>query len=144
MNVHKIIARKGNEVPWVTPNQPISEILDRLEAENVGALIVSRDGNVIEGIICDHDIVRGLRNIGIGILSLPVSKLMTKDVVTCEMHDPIAGIMSLMDHLSIRHLPVVESGKLCGIVAIQDIIRHRLQEVQFDADAMRSYICGSI
>lgn len=144
MTVHKIIVRKGQKTPWVSPTTLISDLLTKLEAEEVGALVVSCDGRSIDGIISEHDIVRGLQTEGAAVLTLPVSALMTRDVVTCEMSDPIAGIMSLMDYRSIRHVPVVEKGNLAGIVSIQDIVRDRLEEVQLQADSMRSYIVGSL
>lgn len=144
MTVHKIIVRKDQKTPWVSPTTPVSDLFEKLEAEDVGALVVSCDGRTIEGIISEHDIVRGLHNEGAAVLALPVSALMTTDVVTCEMTDPIAGIMSLMDYRSIRHVPVVEKGNLAGIVSIQDIIRDRLEEVQLQADSMRSYIVNSV
>lgn len=144
MTVRKIIVRKHQKTPWVSPTAPVSELLAKLENEEVGALVVSYDGRIIEGIISEHDIVRGLQSEGAAVLTLPVSALMTTDVVTCELTDPIAGIMSLMDYRSIRHVPVVENGNLAGIVSIQDIVRDRLEEVQLQADSMRSYIVGSV
>ena len=140
MTVERIIKEKGNYVSTVTPDVKIADVIDALEADDVGALVVSPDGNKIDGIISERDVVRGLQKFGAAVLDHAVGELMTTDVVTCTEGDPVVGVMAVMDNRGFRHVPVTDDGKLTGIVTIRDIIKLRLNEVQGEADAMRDYI----
>ena len=143
MTVEKIIKAKGTYAPTVSPDANISDVISTLEADDTGALVVSADGQRIDGIISERDVVRGLEKFGASVLTHSVRDLMTKNVITCTVDDPVAGIMAIMNDKKIRHVPVVDDGKLAGIVGIRDIIKLRLDEVQKDADHMRSYITKS-
>lgn len=143
MTVNRILEKKGTDVAVVAPDARIADVIDALEAEDVGALVVSADGQNIDGIVSERDVVRGLQNFGPEVLEHTVRELMTHDVVTCTADDLVAGVMALMNDRNIRHVPVVNDGKLSGIVSIRDIIKLRLDEVQAEADAMRSYIAGA-
>lgn len=140
MNVKAIIKTKGNYVPTVKPNVSIRDVLLALETEDVGALVVTEDGNSILGIISERDIVRGLRVIGDNVLDSDVEDLMTRDVITCSIDDRIAALIGIMLTNHIRHIPVLDAGKLIGFINIRDILQRRLEEVQADADALQKYI----
>ena len=140
MSVRAILKAKGDAVPTVSSEVNVRDVLQRLEEEDVGALVVTDDGLRIKGIISERDIVRGLRTTGDDVLDADVGELMTTDVVTCKADDKIAAVMAMMSANRIRHLPVVDGAKLAGFVSIRDIIEHRLNEVQADADAMQRYI----
>lgn len=140
MTVERILKAKGRHVPTVTPDAKVAEVIHALEANDVGALVVSDDGSRIDGIISERDVVRGLRRFGAKALDQPVRELMTREVLTCTATDRVAGVMALMDAKRIRHVPVVDAGQLAGIVSVRDIIKLRLDEVQAEADAMRDYI----
>ena len=142
MTVQRILDEKGTHAPFVAPDVSISDVLETLEIEDVGALIVSTDGAKIDGIISERDVVRGLRKFGSEVLEHKVGEVMTTDVVTCTADDPISLVMRQMDERQIRHLPVVDKGKIAGIVSIRDVVKLRLGEVQSDADSMRAYISG--
>ena len=142
MTVERILDHKGTHAPFVSSEVKIAAVIDALEDEDVGALVVSNDGERIEGIISERDVVRGLQRFGPEVLEHTVGDLMTLDVITCTADDMVAGVMALMDANQIRHVPVVDKGKLAGIVSIRDIIKLRLDEVQNEADAMREYITG--
>ena len=142
MTVERILNQKGTHAPFISPGIKIAVAIDALEDEDVGALVVSGDGERIEGIISERDVVRGLQRFGPEVLQHTVGDLMTTDVITCTADDRVAGVMALMDAHQIRHVPVVDDGKLAGIVSIRDIIKLRLDEVQTEADAMRQYITG--
>lgn len=142
MLIRAILKVKGTAVPIVDSGVSIRDVLERLEEEDVGALVVSDDGMLIRGIISERDIVRGLRLNGDHILDADVEDLMTIDVVTCKADDQIAAVMAMMLTSRIRHVPVVDENKLAGFISIRDIIKHRLDEVQADADAMQKYISG--
>ncbi len=143
MTVKRLIEKSAGCPAYVTPDALVKEVLEYLDREDVGALVVSPDGKSISGIISERDIVRGLRRYRKTILSHPVTDLMTHDVVTCELDDSVVNVMALMDRNGIRHVPVIDHGKLIGIISIRDIVKDRLSEVQHEADAMRSYIAGA-
>jgi CBS domain-containing protein len=143
MTVKKILKLKGTYTPTVHPDALVADVISLLEADDVGALVVSSDDERIEGIISERDVVRGLETFGVDVLGHSVSDLMSVDVVTCTAESPVGGVMALMDEKQIRHVPVVEDGKLAGIVSIRDIIKLRLEEVQNEADAMRAYIAAA-
>lgn len=143
MTVQRILnAQEGFVAKHISPDAEISEVLDLLASENVGALIVSSDGITVEGIISERDIVRRLQSKGPDILKRRVRHLMTKDVVTCVPEDRAAGIMAVMVSQHLRHIPVVKEGKFISMVSIRDLLQLRLDEVRSEADAMRSYILG--
>ena len=143
MTVQRILnAQEGFEVGHVSPDADVSEVLDSLADRNVGALIVSSDGETVEGIISERDIVRSLRLKGSELLKKRVRDLMTKDVITCVPEDRAAGIMAVMVSKHLRHVPVLRDGKFISMVSIRDLLQLRLNEVRSEADAMRSYIAG--
>jgi CBS domain-containing protein len=139
MKVSNVLEIKGNDVFTVRPDETIDMLSHRLRALRVGAIIVSSDGNAVEGIISERDVAYGLAEHGTELLNKRVSDLMTRSVVTCTRESTIADLMKLMTRRRIRHLPVVEDGHLVGIVSIGDIVRHRVDEMQLETDVMRDY-----
>ena len=103
-------------------------------------MVVSNDGSRVDGIISEHDVVRGLKEFGSDLLRKPVRELMTEKVITCTPGDRVESIAAVMVSKHVRHLPVVTNNKLVGIVSIRDVLRLHLEAVQSDADAMRDYI----
>lgn len=143
MTVQRILdSQKGVERAHVEPDARIRDALSLLASRNVGALVVSSDGDKVEGIISERDIVRRIRKAGADLLDSPVRELMTEKVVTCVATDRAAGIMAVMISKHLRHVPVVKEGKFVSMVSIRDLLQLRLSEVQSEADAMRSYIAG--
>lgn len=142
MSVNSILQTKGFSIPIVQSNSNVRDVLQRLEEEDVGALVVSDDGESLLGIISERDIVRGLRLTGDDVLDADVSEIMTRDVITCNLHDQVALVRAMMAQHRIRHIPVLDQGKLKGFLSIRDVIQHRLDEVQAEADVMQGYISG--
>ena len=140
MNVDAILKSKGSTVETVRPDRTVTEFLKRLDECGVGALVVSTDGETVDGIASERDVIRAIARDGAKILDRPVSDIMNAEVVTVRREDDIAGIMEIMTDRRIRHLPVVEDGKLAGIVSIGDAVKHRIEEAEFEARAMRDYI----
>lgn len=140
MNVDAILKSKGTAVETVRPDQTVTEFVKRLNECAVGALVVSADGETVDGIASERDVIRAIARDGAKILDRPVCDIMNADVVTVQRLDDIAGIMEIMTDRRIRHLPVVEDGKLAGIVSIGDAVKHRIEEAEFEAQAMRDYI----
>ena len=144
VTVQRILnAQKKSTAAHIAPDATIAQVLEAPEFEDIGALVVSSDGGMIEGIISERDIVRGVRRMGPDLLSKPVRDLMTAKVLTCAPDDRAAGIMALMLSKHVHHLPVVTDGKLVGMVGIRDLLHLRVDEVQSEAEAMQKYISGA-
>ena len=143
MNVEHILAGKGREVRTIGPEATVSDALHRMHDERVGALVVSADGARIAGIISDRGVMDALATHGTAVLGASVGSVMAKDVFTCSRDDRVSGIMALMTKRRIRHVPVVEDGRLCGIVSIGDVVKQRLDEIQGEADALREYVTSA-
>ena len=143
MTVQRILdSQQTVERVHIAPDAKVRDVLSSLAFRNVGALVVSTDGDKIQGIISERDIVRSLQKIGDGLLDKPVKELMTEKVVTCVATDRAAGIMAVMVTKHLRHVPVIEDGNFVSMISIRDLLQLRLTEVQSEADAMRSYISG--
>ena len=143
MTVQRILdSQPGVERTHIAPDARIHDVLNSLAFRDVGALVVSSDGDTVEGIISERDIVRGLQSAGTGLLDKPVREVMTKDVISCVATDRAAGIMAVMVSKHLRHIPVIADGKFISMISIRDLLQLRLTEVQSEADAMRSYISG--
>ena len=144
MTVQRILnTQHDRTITYIAPDALIAQVLQSREFDNDGALVVSRGGSTVEGIISERDIVRGLQSIGPDLLNKPIRDLMTVKVLTCTPEDRAAGIMALMVSRHMRHLPVLEEGKFVGMVSIHDLLQLRLDEVHSEAEAMRNYIAGS-
>ncbi|MBC8339498.1 MAG: CBS domain-containing protein, partial [Alphaproteobacteria bacterium] len=114
MTVQRILKQKGTYSPVVNPTIKIIDVVNKLEAEEMGALIVSTDGKKIDGIISERDVVLGIAQFGAKVLEKTVGDLMTKDVATYTAGDPVAGVMALMAEKRIRHVAVIGDGELAG------------------------------
>jgi len=143
MNVETILRTKGREVATIRPGETVASAADMLISRNIGALVVSEDGQSVDGIISERDIVHGLTDRGVDLLSLEVAEVMTRRVVTCDPGDTIDQLMAEMTNRRIRHFPVVEDGRLCRIVSIGDVVKSRLDEVEYEARSLRSFIAGA-
>jgi CBS domain-containing protein len=143
VTVQRILdAREGVQRAYIAPDARIRDVLNSLAFSDVGALVVSADGDKVEGIISERDIVRGLQSAGTELLDKPVREVMTEKVITCVATDRAAGIMALMVSKHLRHVPVLEDGRFVSMISIRDLLQLRLKEVQSEADAMRNYIAG--
>jgi CBS domain-containing protein len=139
MHVADILKAKGTGVKTIRPDQSVEHCAHRLKIDGVGALVVSADGAVIDGIISERDIVHGLAEHGGRAMELAVADLMTRAVITCAPEDAIAQIAKVMTQRRIRHLPVMAAGRLAGIVSVGDVVKHRLDELELEANVMRDY-----
>ena len=142
MLVSQILREKGAEVATTPPDALISDVVATLSAQGVGALVVSADGETIDGIISERDVVRGLADCGGRCLEQFASQWMTADVVTT---DPSATSEDLMEKMSagrFRHVPVVADDVLAGIVSIGDIVKARVAELETEREQLTDYISG--
>ena len=137
MKVADILRVKGSAVSTVGPDTSVVVALHRLKTGGIGALVISADGERIEGLLSERDIVRGLADRGAQLLDLNVRDVMTKHVITCSPDDVLPLVMSEMTRRRVRHLPVVESDRLVGIISIGDIVKARLEELELETNVLR-------
>jgi CBS domain-containing protein len=143
MNVHTILSNKGKSVVTIHPDATVERAVAVLRLRGIGALVISNNGETVVGIVSERDIVEALVRYGSELLSVSVSEIMTCPVVTCEPGDSVAELMAEMTNRRIRHFPVVEDGRLIGIVSIGDLVKSRLDEIEYEAHSMRSFIAGA-
>lgn len=142
MTVRSVLKEKGTEVPIASPTTTVQEIMDQLELDEVSALVVTEKENEIVGIVSGGDILRAINKGGSAVLNAPVSEIMTTDVFTCDVSEPISKVYELMDTNRIRHVPIVEEGKLHGVINTLDVVKYRLRELALEADALKEYVAG--
>jgi len=135
-----ILAAKGREVTSIEPGATLKSAIAILAEERIGAVVVLGADHRIVGILSERDIVRAIAEGGAAALNEQVSRAMTRKVSTCIESDTLLGLMERMTEGKFRHLPVVDQGRLVGIVSIGDVVKHRLQELERDSAAMRDYI----
>ena len=140
MLVSQIIKDKGDDVFTVAPSDTIAIAAGHLRERRIGALVVKDADGSIAGILSERDIVWGLAEHGAAALDLPVSGCMTKDVLTAQPHETVDQLMGRMTDKRIRHLPVARDGKLCGIVSIGDLVKHKIGEIEAEAQNLKDYI----
>jgi CBS domain-containing protein len=137
MTVADILKTKGSAVKTVRPDETVKAFAKRLKDAHIGAMIVTNDGNSIDGIISERDLAYGIAAFGDELLGMRVSDLMTRGVIVCAPEDSIAAIMRVMTQRRVRHLPVKDGSKLVGIVSSGDVMKHRLGEVEMEASVLR-------
>jgi CBS domain-containing protein len=140
MNVTTILSTKGSDVATIAPTATVAEAAQVMSDRKIGALVITGAGSRITGIVSERDIVRALAKHGAGALQLPLNDVMTRKVVTCGPGDSVANLMEQMTDGKFRHLPVVDSDKLAGIISIGDVVKSRLAELELEQSALRDYI----
>lgn len=140
MTVRAILTEKGNDVVTLTADVSVADAIALLAKHRIGALVVSDDNRTIKGILSERDIVRRLAEDGSAALKHSVSDLMTANVKVCTENHTVNEVMEIMTRGRFRHLPVERDGKLIGVVSIGDVVKRRIEEVQREAEEIRSYI----
>lgn len=138
--VQTILNLKGTDVSVGDPASTIGQICSRLAEQRIGALVMTDEQRRVIGIVSERDIVRVVAQHGAPVLQEPAGRFMTRTVVTCSRTDTIDDIMEMMTRGRFRHLPVVENGQLVGIVSIGDVVKHRMAEIEREAEEIRNYI----
>lgn len=137
MQVSQILKAKGSTVKTIRPDTPVRTVAQHLRNESVGVMVVTDDIGNLRGIISERDLARGMAELAEGVFSKTAADLMTAEVVTCAPEDLVAGVARVMTQRRIRHLPVMTGRKLVGLVSIGDVLKHRLDEVQLEANVLR-------
>ncbi|WP_424932183.1 CBS domain-containing protein [Amaricoccus macauensis] len=140
--VSTILEDKGHVIYSVKPESSVSDAVSLLKAHRIGAvLVLGADGGLV-GILSERDVVRKMADAGGHVLTLPVSDLMTSNPVTCQSNERLIEMMHRMTEGRFRHLPVVDDGKLVGLITIGDVVKHRLLELEYEALKMKQMIVG--
>ena len=139
MSIAAILQSKGSDVETVTAADSVSEAVRRLGERRIGALPVVENGRIV-GIMSERDVIYCLKDHGAEVLDWPVSRVMTAPAITAAPATAVLSALALMTQRRIRHLPVVEGDRICGIVSIGDLVKHRMERIEAEAEAMRSYI----
>ena len=140
MHIASIIAqRTSSDIISCDVSTPVAEVVSTLATKRIGALPVLRDGKVV-GIVSERDVIYRLADHGGSCLDLPVEQIMTSPAVTVEPATTIDEALAMMTRRRFRHFPVVENGALVAFISIGDLVKHRMDEVQHEADALRNYI----
>jgi CBS domain-containing protein len=140
MIVKNVLVGKRGNVVTIEPTADLTAAVKLLAERRIGAVVILGADHRVIGILSERDIVRVLAEHGPTALNEPVSQVMTRDVKTCSEDDTIEGLMGRMTTGKFRHMPVVEQGKLIGIVSIGDVVKNRVDEIEHESEALRDYV----
>lgn len=145
MNISDILRWKATnttaEVVTIAPSDSVAALVAALAEHNIGALVVL-DGTEVAGVVSERDVVRQTAELGAQVLEQTVDGIMSKPVVSCTSNDPIDSIAATMTDRRIRHMPVIDNGRLAGIVSIGDVVSHRIRQLEIDRGQLEHYISG--
>lgn len=142
MLVSDILKTKGTNVVTVAPDTPVGTAVATLAEKRIGCIVVTTDGGTLAGILSERDVVRVLAEQGGDVLDEPVSALMTAKVVTCAPSQSIAAVMEMMTSGRFRHVPVLQDGRLAGMISIGDVVKFRLEETEEEVRQLAAYVAG--
>ncbi len=143
MPVSQILSVKGRSIVTALSTEKIENIARTLAEHRIGAIVIVNDNGSIAGILSERDIVRIVAKEGGAGLAKDAGSIMTRNVKTCTESDGEKDLMRLMTENRIRHLPVVEKGKLVGMVSIGDVVKFRIESVEREAEEMKNYIASA-
>lgn len=139
MTVMAVLGRKGRDVVTIDSAASLRTAAEELTRHRIGALVVTDNGRVA-GILSERDIIHCLAKHGGELVDLPVSQAMTSEVITADPEMPVLAALGLMTQRRVRHLPVTKGDGLAGIVSIGDLVKHRMERIEAEAEALRIYI----
>lgn len=142
MTVSAILSQKGNNVITVSPNSTLQEAAELLSTNRIGAVIVMDDDGKVCGILSERDIVRSVSQAGARALESSVAGCMTSKVISATSEETVDSLMSKMTAGKFRHLPVIDAGRLSGIISIGDVVKRKIEQAERDAEEMKRYIAG--
>lgn len=142
MTVSAILTHKGDDVYSVTRHTTVKELVAELTRLRVGALVVVDSANEPVGIVSERDVVHGADTKGTGCFDTLVEEIMTADPVTCTPSDKIEAVAKQMADGGFRHMPVIDAGKLAGLISMRDVLVHRLKEIEYENLKMKQAIVG--
>src|SRR5918912_2020997 len=137
MRIADVLRNKGASVATITPETSVSGLLTELAVHNIGAMVVVSPDGVV-GIVSERDVVRKLHERGAELLKQPVSEIMTTFVATCTPTDSVDSLSALMTKNRVRHVPVIDNGRLAGIVSIGDVVKTRMEELEAEQQQLQA------
>jgi CBS domain-containing protein len=137
MQVRAILAAKGRDVVTIEPDARVMEAANLMRRVDIGALVVADAHGAMLGMLTEREITRGLANCSYRLIDMRVAQIMSRTVVTCGPEDDVTTAMALMTHRRTRHIPVVDNGRLCGIVSLGDVVKSRLDDVELEVRVLR-------
>jgi CBS domain-containing protein len=143
MSVKQLLKKKGTFVPVIRSELILKDVIDQLEIDEAGALVVTDDNQTMLGIITERDIARGLKSHGRDVVDRPLRDLMSRDVISVDIGESVTSVLELMNRHQIHYVPVTENGSLAGIITMLDLVKHRLEEIESEANALKAYVVGS-
>src|SRR6476659_2489792 len=139
MTIALVLRDKGSAVETIAAESTVYDAVRRLGEKRIGALPVLQGGR-IAGMVSERDVIYCLRDHGPDVLDWPVSRVMSSPAITVDTSMDVLAALGLMTQKRIRHLPVVEGGEIRGLVSIGDLVKHRMERIEAEAEAMRTYI----
>ena len=140
MKISDVLRSKGGDVVTASPDDTVNALLTLLAEHRIGAVVVSSGDGAVDGIVSERDVVRHLQRSGTGVLEEPVRTIMTANVHTCTAQEEVSDLESRMTERRIRHVPVVEDGRLVAIVSIGDVVKYRIRDLAAERDQLEAYI----
>jgi CBS domain-containing protein len=142
MTVRAILRVKGQRVVTVRQDMTIEDVVATLSREKIGAVVVSDDGEIVAGLLSERDIIKGLAEHGAKLLGMTARDLMTRSFTPAKVDMPILHVLDIMTQGRFRHMPVLEEGRLAGLVSIGDAVKARLDILENEAMHLKEYIGG--
>jgi len=142
MSVRAILKVKGQRVVTVRSETMVKDVVETLSRERIGAVVVSDDGVSVAGVLSERDVMQGLADHGAALLDLPARQVMTRSITMAKIDMPILHVLDLMTQGRFRHMPVLDNGRLAGIVSIGDAVKARLDLLESEANSLKEYIGG--
>lgn len=140
MTVALILKSKGSAIITVAPQDLLADVISILAAKRIGAVLVTDVAGGVAGVLSERDVVRALARHGAGALAMPAAAFMTAEVVSAGPRDTVEHVMETMTRGRFRHLPILEDGRLVGIVSIGDVVKRRIDDAEHEARALRDYV----
>jgi CBS domain-containing protein len=143
MKVRELLQRKGHDVVSVTPKSSVSQIVQLLMRHNIGSVPVLSAEGTLQGIVSERHLVRAMQLHSGRVQDLTAEQVMERDLPTCEANTSLHELMSRMTRERLRHVLVLESGRLAGILSVGDLVKHRLEELETEASILRDYVTAA-
>jgi CBS domain-containing protein len=140
MTVGSVLKTKNNAVISVAPTATVVEIAEIITARRIGAVLVLDDAGGVAGIVSERDVAKALAQYGAGVVAMRAEDLMTRNVTTATPQTTVDQAMAIMDAGYFRHLPVLDDGRLVGIISIRDLVKYRIMLHEHDVDSLKAYI----
>ncbi|PWC87230.1 inosine-5-monophosphate dehydrogenase [Azospirillum sp. TSH100] len=142
MHVAAVLKRKGSRIVSAAPDDSVAAVTRLLTEHRIGAVLVMGDDGQPVGILSERDVVRAVARDGAAALDRPASDLMTRELITAAPDDTVADMMAVMTERRIRHVPIVESGRVVGVISIGDVVKARIDDAELEVESLRGYVAG--